>query len=122
MNWMPFFLAVALLAGCASPAQIEKQAVAGRFESKLSAKRLAGCIDTNGENLLWAGAFRSKTRDVGDEPIVVVVEEVGNKYVAAVVHVFTRDTGSLAEFRFGGAVEFDEKIWPGKWKDRLVAG
>lgn len=122
MKWMSMVVAGALLVGCASPGAIAKQPVAGRFESKLSAKRLAGCIDANGENLLWAGAFRSKIRDTGDEPIVVIVEEAGNKYIAAVVHVATRDQGSRAEFRFGGAVEFDERIWPGKWQNRLVSG
>lgn len=93
-----------LFAACAGPEEIAKQPVAGRFESALSARQLAGCIDANGWKLGWGpGIYRSKMRDTGDEPIIVVVEDSANRYaVVAIVSVTTHVGGSAAEFRFRG--------------------
>lgn len=95
---------VYLLAACAGPEEIAKQPVTARFESALSATKLASCIGANGEKLGWmAGIYRSKIRDTGDEPIVVIVEDGANSYAAvAMANVVTRAQGSAAEFRFRG--------------------
>lgn len=107
------------LSGCATPEQIAKQPVTGKFESSLSAKALANCIDNNAENMFYAGAFRSKVRDTGSEPIKVIVYS-NAEYVAAVVEVTSANKGSIALFRFGGAAEFDEGISPGSVLKKFV--
>ncbi len=110
-----------MLVGCATPGDIARQEVAGRFESSLSAKMLANCIDRNAENRLFAGAFRSKIRDTGVEPIeVVVMANAG--YVSALVEIKSAGTGSTALFRFGGAAEMDEAMSKGSVLRKYAAG
>lgn len=110
---------VCLLAACAGPEDVSKQPVAGRFESALSARKLAECIDANGVNLGWApGIYRSKIQPTGDEPIVVIVEDTVNSFaVVAMINVVTHAGGSAAEFRVRGLGDP-----AGVWLRRLVAG
>lgn len=121
MKYLIYLVVLFAVVGCATPEQIAKQEVAGKFESLLSAKKLANCIDRNAENRFFAGAFRSKVRDTGTEPLEVVVHANAD-YVSAVVEVRSTATGSLALFRFGGASELDEKVTPGSVLKRYVAG
>jgi hypothetical protein len=95
-TWIAISL-TALVASCATPDQIAKQPVAGSFTSAMSAKKLAACVDHNAENRFFAGAFRSKVRDSGEEPIVVVVHANAD-YVSTVVEIRSTQSGSVALF------------------------
>lgn len=109
------------MVACATPDQIAKQPVSGVFTSSLSPKKLASCIDRNAENRVWAGAFRSKVRDDGTEPITVIVH-ASTGWVSTIAEVRSANDGSKAEFRFGGAAQLDEALKPGSVMNVYVAG
>lgn len=121
MKTIVLLILVFSLFGCATPEQILRQPVAGKYESSLSAKMLANCIDNNAENRFFAGAFRSKIRDNGDGTFQVIVYANAN-YVSAVVEITSTQRGSIALFRFGGASEIDESMSPGSVFKKYVAG